>query len=293
MTQRSAALPVAMAFVAAAIWGLWWLPIRYLEGLGLNGALAGVAMNAGALLAGGLWMALARMPLRLSRAALLGALLVGIAVSTYSAALVLTDVVRAVLLFYLAPAWAKIIEWRILGLPWRWTSTLALVCALTGAVLFLGGDLGAMRLSLGDMLALGSGVVWACGATLVFTHGGQALPLTVVTAAAAVAVGLIMAFAIEGSGALLGWSKIPLGAGLGAVYVLPMLAVTLWSAGKLPPATLTFLLTAEILTGVLSGVLLLGEPFGPLQMGGAVLIVFGALAEVLPTLARPMQAGRG
>ena len=42
-----------------------------------------------------------------------------------------------------------------------------------------------------------------------------------------------------------------LGAALVGGYVLPILALTLWSVQRLSPATLTFLLTAEILSGIL------------------------------------------
>ena len=42
--------------------------------------------------------------------------------------------------------------------------------------------------------------------------------------------------------------------------------------------------------GVVSGVLLLDEPFSAVQAAGAVLIVLGALAELLPRL-RPMPDG--
>ncbi len=279
-------MPVALAFVAAAIWGLWWVPIRVLEAQGLTGAMAGVAMNAGALAGSLIWMALRRSPLRLDRLAIVGTVLVGAAVSTYSVALTTTDVVRAVLLFYMAPAWAKIIEWAFLGLPWRWTSTFALVAALTGAVLFLGGDVTLDDIRLGDMLAIVSGVAWAAGATLVFTRGGPTLSLTMVTSASAVGFGLLFGLLTTGGLALNAPVAFAAGMGTGALYVLPMLLLTLWSARKLPPATLTFLLTAEILTGVISGVVFLGEPFGPLQVAGAILIVLGAIAEVLPTLIR-------
>ena len=44
------AAPVILAFAAAALWGIWWIPIRYIEHLGMDGAWGSVAMNAGAVL---------------------------------------------------------------------------------------------------------------------------------------------------------------------------------------------------------------------------------------------------
>ncbi|MEX0339111.1 MAG: EamA family transporter [Arenibacterium sp.] len=74
------------------------------------------------------------------------------------------------------------------------------------------------------------------------------------------------------------------------VVMLPVMFITLWSAQRLPPALLSFLLTAEILSGVISGVLLLNEPFTLWQAVGAALIIFGAVSEVLPALMA--RAGR-
>lgn len=275
-----------MAGFAAAIWGIWWIPVRYLESLGLHGPWAGLAMNAGALAAASIWLAIMRQPLRLGRRAVAGAALVGVAVTTYSTALNYTDVIRAVLLFYLAPAWSKIIEWAFLRMPWRATSTLALVLALTGAWLVLGGRVSVSALNGGDVLALISGLAWAGGAALVFTGGAaSAFSLTTVTAFFSVLVALPFVFAVgwPGAGAAL-VAAVPAGLGAGALYVLPIMVLTLWSAQRLPPATITFLLTAEILTGVISGAVLLDEPFGWMQAAGALLIVLAAVSEVLAGL---------
>ena len=42
-------LPLWLAFGSALFWGLWWIPVRTLESVGLTGAWAGTAMFAGAI----------------------------------------------------------------------------------------------------------------------------------------------------------------------------------------------------------------------------------------------------
>ena len=101
--------PVLLALVAAVMWGLWWAPIRLLEETGLPGAWPGIAMNLGALPLLAVVVVLWSGKGRLTARALTGAALVGVAVTLYASALTLTDVVRAVLLFYLAPAWSTAI----------------------------------------------------------------------------------------------------------------------------------------------------------------------------------------
>lgn len=275
-----------MAVAAAAVWGLWWIPIRWLETLGLSGALGGIAMAAGATLACVLWI-LFKGGATLSPRALLGACLTGAAVSSYSASINHSDVVRVVLLFYLAPAWSKIIEWSLFGMPWRWSSSVALVSAGLGAYLVLGGNLGELSLNFGDTLALLSGLCWAMGAALVFADGkSDAVGLTLGTSGFAMLVGGLL-FLVEPSSAQMAvnTSAVTAGMAIGLVYMLPVMLITLWSAQRLPPALMSFLLTAEILAGVISGVALLNEPFTALQALGAGLIIFGAVSEVLPALA--------
>ena len=68
-----------------------------------------------------------------------------------------------------------------------------------------------------------------------------------------------------------------------AAYVGTMMAGTMWGAFRLPPAVMTYLLSIEIVSGVLSSVLILGETFGWLEAGGAFFIVSAVLVEVLWT----------
>lgn len=283
--------PIGLAAFAAVIWGVWWVPIRWLEGLGLHGAWSGLTMNAGAALAAAGWLLAARAGLRLTRRHWAGAALVGVAVSTYSTSLNHTGVVRAVLLFYLAPVWSKLIEWGLMGLPWRRTTTLALISALSGTWLVLGGAVSPASLGGGDLLAILSGIAWAGGAALVFAGGrASAVSLTAVAAGAAVAIAL--PFALLAGPPSPKPFVVPAGAVAGAVYVLPIMAMTLWSAQRLTPVLLTFLLTAEILSGVITGAIWAGEPFGPMQAAGAVLIVLAALSEILTGARGPAAENR-
>lgn len=281
--------PVLLAFTAAALWGIWWIPIRYLETLGMDGAWGSVAMNAGAAIFAVVWVLLSRAPFRVDLNGVLGAALVGVAVSTYSVAITMADVVRVILLFYLAPGWSKIIEWAFMGRGWHWTSTVTIAASLLGAWLVLGGEFSLAGLGTGDLLAVLSGMAWAGGAALIFA-GDRASPqvLTLVTCVCATVIGV--AFIVLGKGTVFSGVATLTGSAVGALsgvaYVLPIMVMTLWSAQRLPPATISFLLTAEILSGVISGALFLDEPFSALQAGGTVLILFAAVAEVMKGLGR-------
>ena len=262
------------------------MPVRWVETMGLTGAQAGILFNAGAALAIGACMIAARQPASLGLRAMLGAALIGVAFASYSVALALSDVVRVILLFYLAPAWSKIIEWAFLGQRWHRISTLTLLLSLAGAYLVLGGDLSLASINAGDALALLSGMSWAVGAALVFTGGNTSAPaLTLATAIWAMLLSLGFAWAT--GEALPAVSAAPaIGASLviGAVYLLPVILISLWSAQRLPPALLSFLFTLEIVSGVVSGALFLEEQLGLWRLSGGLLIVGAALIEALAAL---------
>ncbi|SLN21370.1 EamA-like transporter family protein [Roseovarius litorisediminis] len=292
MVSENPLTPVLLAFFAAALWGIWWIPIRYLEHLGLDGSWGGVAMNSGAFLAALIWVVFSPASFRVGLHAILGAGLVGVAVTTYSTAITMSEVVRVILLFYLAPAWSKIIEWVFMGRGWHWSSTLTVAASLGGAYLVLGGQVSLAAIGLGDLLAVLSGMAWAAGAALIFTSTRSSpTMLTMVTAISATLFGLCFVWLGVGT-SLSGGSTgngMATGAVFGAIYVLPIMALTLWSAQRLSPSVISFLLTAEILSGVLTGALFLDEPFGPQQVAGACMIFLAAVAEVLPGTMRKIS----
>ncbi len=283
MTSEHPAIPAFMAFFAAVLWGIWWIPIRHLESLGMDGAWGSIAMNVGAVLIALLWMVLNRITFKVSGKGLIGAALVGVAVTTYSTAITMSDVVRVILLFYLAPAWGKIIEFLFLGRGWGWNASFALIASLTGAWLVLGADLSLAGIGTGDLLAILSGLAWACGAAFLFTDQRTSpISLAFISGISAIILGLIFIWLGTGIGVSgqANWNGAANGVFFGAVYVLPIIVMTLWSAQRLAPAVISFLLTAEILSGVLSGVVLLDDPFGALQATGAGLIILAAMSQV-------------
>lgn len=281
-TRNFPMAPVLMTALAALAWGVWWIPVRYLASQGMTGTQAGMMLNLGGALAVFGLMISMRLSFRMPRYAFLGAIAVGFALSFYSIGLALSDVVRVILLFYLAPAWSKVIEWLFMGHKWRWSSTLTVTASLTGALLILGGRLTTDGLNIGDILALLSGLAWAIGAALIFSgEKSTAYSLTLVTMAMATIIAAAFALII-GEAAVPSAPALPLlgGLAIGALYAMPCMFASLWSAQRLAPALLSFLFTLEIFSGVISGALLLDEAFGVTQMMGAVLIVGAALSEV-------------
>ena len=158
-------------FLGASIWGLYWIPIRYLEAQDIDGAWAIALINGPAAL---IFLPFAMLFLRKDSRGLGLAIRVGfvtgLGIGLYATSLVHTDVVRATLLFYLTPIWATLI-----GIYWMnerptWQRWAAIALGIVGLLLLVSGNTG-RAVNIGDLLALASGIAWAIGASMI-RHAG-------------------------------------------------------------------------------------------------------------------------
>ncbi len=283
MTQNPR-LPLWLAFGSALLWGIWWMPVRALEDAGLTGAWAGTAMFAGAIPALVLLFVFSKRPLAFEPRVILSGAMVGAAMMLYSVAVTETTVVRAILLFYLAPAWAIALECVFLGRTFRVVNAVALALAALGIMLIFRGDVSLANWTIGDVMALLSGVCWAVGSTLVFSGkdvGARTIALFGCTGA--LTIGLLMLLFTGAS--VPAPQNTAQTAGLltlsGTLYIAPVLIATLWSARRLNPTTLSFLLTGEIISGVATSAMFLNEPFGWPETLGSCVIIGAALVEIV------------
>ncbi|KAE9632726.1 DMT family transporter [Parasedimentitalea maritima] len=287
LTVRSEAASAALV-LGGALWGVIWLPLRFLAGFGLEGAWPGVLIYSAAtlLLLPLAWFVRASLIAHWRQLILCG-LLTGGAFSLYSTSLLMTDVVRAVLLFYLTPVWGTVLGLMMLGERLTLGRGLALAMGLIGLLVVLGGGDGLpLPRNLGDVLALLSGFAWAFGTLQLYRMGAVAVSAQVfafilgslIVSTVLVALGGAQ-FGTVPSAAMVGlatpWAL------LAALYVLPMLFLTIWPATLLSPGRVGLLLMSEVVVGVASAAIWAGEPFGWRQGAGSLLILAAGAVEVL------------
>lgn len=280
--------PAAIGIViGGALWGLLWVPIRAMEHAGLHGAWSGFALYSVAVaLMIPLLVAMRARPLAHLSVLIPCGLLTGCAFSLYSTSLVLTDVIRSVLLFYLSPVWSTALGLAFLGERLTPARVGALVLGLGGLVVMMGvGALGRGP-NLGDLLALVSGMSWALGSFFLFRAGTVAVTEQVFAFVfgALVVTGATLIVGGPGIGGDLNGESLRL-AGPWALatglIVIPMLFLTIWPATVLPPARLGLLLMSDIIVGVISAAIWSGEPFGWREAAGTLMIVGAGFVEVL------------
>ncbi|NOD83155.1 MULTISPECIES: DMT family transporter [unclassified Ruegeria] len=271
-----------------ALWGLYWIPVRFFFDQGLTGPWSGIAMYCAALIAliPFVWSD-RRMLARQWRDLMLSGMFTGAAFGLYSISLVYTDVVRSILLFYLTPIWGTILGVVFLKERLSLMRLAGLICGLGGLFVVLGGaGFVPWPQNLGDWLALASGICWALGTLGLYKAGS----MTISGQVFAFVIGALLLSLV--SLLMLGGQTLPNITGeesiriagyamLSTFYVLPMIYMTIWPATKLSPAKVGLLLMSEVVVGIASAAALSGEPFGLREFLGAILIVSAAVVEIL------------
>ncbi len=287
MKSGSSPLLPSLALLGSALfWGSNWIPLRQVEAHGFVGLWSGtlvyglvalpllpfVVLRGRRLLAGG-W------PLFITGASVAACNLL------FAGGLVMGEVGMVVLLFYLSPIWASLLERLVMKTPLTLARWAAIAVALLGMAV-LQGMQGRLPLpaNLSEWFGLLSGMCWAVG--LVFTRiarGVSVIDKTFVQFLFALPLGLVFVFAMGEFDAWPGFAALVRGlpwiAAATLIWVIPALVLSLWGAGRLSPGRASMLMMIEVLVGVGSAAWLAGEPVGWNKIIGGALIVAASIID--------------
>lgn len=289
LTRRPDVLPSLAVALSAVFWGVFWIPLRALDGIGFEGRWAAFAFFVFSFL----FLAPIAI-LRWDRLLKAGPGLVvtglasGGAFVLYMNSLVTTEVVRALLLFYLTPVWSTILGRLILKEPFTLNRLLTVTLGLMGALVILGVRDGfPLPRNAGDTMSLLAGICWAYGSTRI-RAGTQikAFESTFAFFAWGAVLALALALLPIGGSFTLGSlgtvaGSIPWIVLLVIVFIIPANFLIVWGAGRLSPGRVGILLMLELIVGTASAAVLTGEPFGLREIIGVCLVGAAATLEVL------------
>ena len=270
-----------MLLFGAALWGLYWFPLRLLEQAGLHGLWAVVFIYLGA---SAVQLFFARRQLPLLPRQLLP--MVGIGVSgaisgiAFSIGMIEGEVARVLLLFYLAPVWSVFLAHHVLRERLAPITIPALLLAVTGAALMLLPDRGTSfaGIALADLLGLVAGAAFAL--TNVQVRAARTLPGPMKNLAAC---WLVPPFAAAAALALEAPPSAPAPAvlgslALGLLWMSTMIGAVQYGVSRLQLQRSSVLLLFELIVGTVSAALLAGEALGAGELLGGACIVIAGLA---------------
>jgi len=272
----------------ALVWGVSWWPFRLLQDRGLHPLWATALIYSFALVcllafrprAWRGWLAQPQLWLLLVASGLTN---VG-----FNWAVTVGDVVRAVLLFYLMPAWVVVLAWPMLGEKPTRGSLLRLLLALTGVVVVLKTPASPWPIpeSLPDWLALMAGFCFALANILLrkldqTTEASRMLAMFAggaVMASLAALVGMAMGVVNAPPAPGLGWMGVALVVSF--AFLVGNLGLQYGAARLSANATSLIMLSEVVFASVSAVVLGSGALSARTLMGGALILLASLLSVV-------------
>ena len=282
-------IAIALAFSAGA-WGIYWLPQRILVEGGLTGGWGTIAqMIIGflILLPIAFWRLIKKKETGFGLP--ITGLLVGGGFICYALSFLLTDVVRALILFYMTPIWTTIFEILFLKKTPGKERILTLSMALGGLwLVFSKQTILPLPENAGDWLALAGGAIFAGGMIrleIIKTEGVFPIIFSFFFYGAIFNI-VAGFFLVDYLGqmptfdAFISMSTFLIL--ISVFYFIPTGIVILWAPSKLGAGLCSILFLTEIVVGVISSSILTEEPFGWREaVGSSLIVVGGVLAVVL------------
>jgi drug/metabolite transporter (DMT)-like permease len=283
---QSVLLPSLAVAASALFWGTTWIPLREVGGPGVPQEWSGLLIY--------LIPALLVLPMILLRRRqviagglplLFAAVAVGACNGLFAVSMVFGEIGMVILLFYLSPVWATVLERIVIGTPiagFRWAG---IGLGLLGLVALQGlAGRWPFPSNAAEWMGFLAGVCWAVG--LVATNLAKGTSMVEKTflqfVFAAITAGLLIVMlgwadpapTIEGLGASMGWIL-----AAAAFWVVPAMGLSLWGASRMSPARASMILMLEVLVGVGSAAWLAGEELGMNKIVGGALILSASLVE--------------
>jgi drug/metabolite transporter (DMT)-like permease len=271
----------------AAVWGLSWWPLRWLEARGLHPLWATALVYMLAVAAITLWQPRAWRELFKTPVLWVLVLAAGATNASFNWGVTVGDVVRVVLLFYLMPLWAVLLARLLLAERLSASAGVRVLMALAGAAVVLwpaDGDWPLPR-NLPEWLGVFGGFTFALNNVMLRREAARpesarALAMFLGGALVAGAVALVQA----GYGAL-PWPPTPAWpwiAGcvmLGFAFLASNLALQ-FGASRLPANVTAVIMLGEVLFASVSAVVLGASVMTPTLLAGGALIIAAALWAV-------------
>ena len=275
--------------IAAGLWGLFWIPQRALETGGLTGGWATISQMIIPFLILfpiSIWRIFKGLSSGLEYP-LIG-LLFGGGIACYANSFLLTDVVRALILFYITPVWTTLFEMIFLKQLPRYYRYITLILALSGVWIVFGQN-GVIPIpqNSGDWIALFGGVLIAASAVRMEIKKPEGIyPILFSFFFYGGLFTLIQAFLLRDylgpAPSLDAWIQMmPWLILIAILFHIPTNVVILGAPSRIGASLFSIIILFEIVVGSISAALLTQELFSWREGVGCAMILLAGLSEIL------------
>jgi drug/metabolite transporter (DMT)-like permease len=274
---------VLALLTGATVWGLIWYPYRALRDAGVSAEWSSALTYAAALL---VWFAVCgrhTRTLRFSRALALIGLAAGCANVGFTVAIVHGEVMRVVLLFYLAPVWTVVFARLLLGERLRPPGLAVVALALAGAIVMLWQPAAGPPLpsSQSEWLGLAAGLAFALSNVLArkaSNHSAEHKSFWVLAGCAAIGLAAALAGSPAQPWPAQGWMPLALVALIGVVLLFANLVVQ-YGLTHTPANRAIVIYLFELVVAACASWLLAGEVMALREWIGGAMIIGASLVS--------------
>lgn len=286
---------MALVFISSSIWGLLWVPLRWLDGAGYVGLWATLSFMALPIIPLLWWKGRLLLEDRKNHLAyVLTGGFIGLGFALYCTGLVYGSVTKTTLLFYLTPVWASFMGMLVLGEKASAGRWLANLMGLGGCALILGITSQDISFDQTDWFGFLSGFAWAAGSVGLRRYpeadfmGATVMQYVLGTVIVGVAL-FYTGTPVPELKTLL--SGVPV-AVVATLVFLPSMMIIFRINQYISPGLVGLLMLSEAVVAVISAWLLLGERLELMQWAGAAFVLMTAVLVALTDLGDD-QSSRG
>lgn len=284
-------LASAVVLLTGIFWGVYWVPVRAVAELGLDGAWGTSAITLAAVLFLLPFVLADRSTLRAKDVLGIASIMLGgAAFALYSIGFLYGKVALVVLLWFFSPVWSVLIAKYLLCLEVPRLRLVAIAVGLAGLFIMLGGD-GAIPApgNLGEWMAFIGGLIWAFAtAGMRLKSNVKPVPSAFLFSLGATMTSLLTAPLLEPLPAIAprDLSTIAVNVLLtGGFWWVLSIAALMWATVRLEPARVGILLMTEVVFGALTAAVFAGESLSVSEVIGGALVILCGILEVWPTKA--------
>lgn len=287
---------MALVFFGSMVWGLLWIPLRWMDAVGIVGLWSSFAFLSLPIIPFLIWKGPELLADRRNhKAYLITGGFIGFGFALYCTGLIFGSVTKTTLLFYLTPVWSSLMGMALLGERGGLGRWLANAMGIGGCALIMGISGDEISFDPSDWFGFLSGIAWAAGSVGLRRYpeadfiGATTMQYVLGTVIMVVAI-IYAGTPVPDASAIVAGLPIAI---VTTLVFLPSMLIIFRINQYISPGLVGLLMISEAVVAVISAWLLLGERMAPMQWVGAALVLGTAVMVALTDIGDDQSSSGG